>query len=81
MILSLQRALQYEEIRVASAKPQTISIGNHAEVLEYYQQAFLTFDPMLLPKILNSMWELDKTFQFLEQYYVGNMEKKQDRSQ
>jgi hypothetical protein len=51
MILSLQRAFQLEEIRVASTKPQRIRIVNGADRVEYYRRAFLSLDPMLLPRI------------------------------
>lgn len=52
IILSLQRAFQLEEIRVASTKPQAICIGDSAARMEYYRRAFISLDPMLLPKIL-----------------------------
>ncbi|KAJ5900294.1 uncharacterized protein N7473_004364 [Penicillium subrubescens] len=54
MILSLQRAFQLEEVRVASTKPQKILIGNDSDRMEYYRRAFLSLNPMLLPKILTS---------------------------
>jgi hypothetical protein len=54
MILSLQRAFQLEEVRVASTKPQKIFIRSDSDRMEYYRRAFLSFNPMLLPKILIS---------------------------
>lgn len=51
MILSLQRAFQLEEIRVASTKPQKVSLREDSEILEYYRRALLSLNPMLLPKI------------------------------
>jgi hypothetical protein len=54
IILSLQRAFQLEEIRVASTKPQAICIENSPARMEYYRRAFISLDPMLLPKILTT---------------------------
>ena len=54
MILSLQRAFQLEEIRVASTKPQVIRIGDSSDRMGYYRRAFLSLDPMLLPRILTT---------------------------
>jgi hypothetical protein len=51
MILSLQRAFQLEEIRVASTKPQKVDLREDSQMLEYYRRAFLSLNPMLLPKI------------------------------
>ncbi|KAJ5982289.1 hypothetical protein N7451_012389 [Penicillium sp. IBT 35674x] len=54
MILSLQRAFQLEEIRVASTKPQAICIGDGPDRMEYDRRAFLSLDPMQLPRILTT---------------------------
>jgi len=54
IVLSLQRAFQLEEIRVASTKPQAICIGDGPGRIEYYRRAFLSLDPMLLPRILTT---------------------------
>ncbi|CEJ62858.1 hypothetical protein PMG11_11343 [Penicillium brasilianum] len=54
MILSLQRAFRLEEVRVASTKPQKIFIRSDSDRMEYYRRAFLSLNPMLLPKILTS---------------------------
>ncbi|KAJ6103457.1 hypothetical protein N7486_005884 [Penicillium sp. IBT 16267x] len=51
---SKRRAFQLEEIRVASTKPQAICIGNDPDRMEYYRRAFLSLDPMLLPRILTT---------------------------
>jgi hypothetical protein len=53
MILSLQRAFQLEEVRVASTKPQKIFFRS-SDWMEYYRRAFLSLNPKLLPKILTS---------------------------
>jgi hypothetical protein len=57
MILSLQKSFLCEEIRVSNINVPTLRIESHPEVLEYYRQAFLTFNPELLPKILASLGE------------------------
>lgn len=54
IILNLQRAFQLEEIRVASTKPQAICIKDSSARIEYYRRAFISLDPMLLPKILTT---------------------------
>lgn len=54
MILSLQRAFQLEEFRVATRKPQKILTGNDSDRLEYYRREFLSLNPMLLSKFLTS---------------------------
>lgn len=51
ILRDLQRAFQNEEVRVASTKPQMINIGNRVEVINYYTQAFLSLDPLLLPRV------------------------------
>ncbi|KAJ5481361.1 hypothetical protein N7475_000173 [Penicillium sp. IBT 31633x] len=79
MILSVQKAFQCEEIRVSSMEPLTLSIESQAGALEYYRRAFLTFDPMLLPKILASMSEVEGTFIPFEQNQLCNMERNLDR--
>jgi len=59
MILSLQKAFQLEEIRVASTKPQAICIGNGSGMMAYYRRAFLSLNPMLLSKILMTALEIE----------------------
>ena len=54
MILSLQRAFQLEEVRVASTKPQKMCVREDSDLSEYYRRAFLSLNPMLLPKIFTS---------------------------
>lgn len=51
ILTSLQRAFQNEEVRVAAVLPQRIDVKNRAEVIEYYTHAFLSLDPLLLPRI------------------------------
>lgn len=51
IILSLQRAFQHEEIRVASTEPRSFCIGNASDRIEYYRRAFLSLHPMLSSRI------------------------------
>jgi hypothetical protein len=51
ILTSLQRAFQNEEVRVAAVLPQRIDVKNRAEVINYYTHAFLSLDPLLLPRI------------------------------
>lgn len=80
MILSLQKAFQCEEIRVSSTKFQNLGIGHQQEVLEYYQRAFLAFDPMLLPNILASLCESNDITNLYGENQLTNMESNLDRS-
>jgi hypothetical protein len=80
MILSLQKALQCEEIRVSSTKVRKLRIESQLEVLGYYRQAFLAFDPMLLPKILASLSEATDIPNTYGQNQLTNMERNLDRS-
>ncbi|KAJ6103954.1 hypothetical protein N7486_004176 [Penicillium sp. IBT 16267x] len=63
IILSLQSAFQLEEIRVASTKPQAICIGDGPDRMEYYRRAFLSLDPMLLPRILTTALAIEPKFE------------------
>jgi hypothetical protein len=51
ILTSLQRAFQNEEVRVTAVIPQRIYVNNRAEVINYYTHAFLSLDPLLLPRI------------------------------
>jgi hypothetical protein len=51
ILTSLQRAFQNEEVRVAAVVPQRIDVKVRAEVINYYTHAFLSLDPLLLPRI------------------------------
>lgn len=80
MILSLQKAFLCEEIRVSSMNVPTLRIESHSEVLEYYRQAFLTFDPVLLPKILASLGEATDIPEKSGHNQCTDMERNSDRS-
>ncbi|CAG7933069.1 unnamed protein product [Penicillium olsonii] len=80
MISSLQKAFQCEEIRVASTKVQKLRIENQAEVLEYFRRAFLAFNPLLLPKILESLSESSEVPNRFDQKLLANRGKNLDRS-
>jgi hypothetical protein len=80
MILSLQKAFQCEEIRLASTKFQTLRIKSQSEVLGYYRRAFLAFDPTLLPKILASLSKANDTTYRTEQNQLTDMERYVERS-
>jgi hypothetical protein len=80
MILSLQKAFQCEEIRVSSTSFRTLRIKSQLEVLGYYRQAFLAFDPTLLPKILASLSKAEDITYSTGQNQLTNMERCLDRS-
>ncbi|KAI2760688.1 hypothetical protein DTO012A8_9637 [Penicillium roqueforti] len=80
MISSLQKAFQCEEIRVASTKVQKLRIENQSEVLEYFRRAFLAFNPLLLPKILDSLSGASEVPNRFDQKLLTNREKNLDRT-
>ncbi|CAG8900132.1 unnamed protein product [Penicillium nalgiovense] len=80
MILGLQKAFQCEEIRVSGMEFRTLRIESQLEVLGYYRQAFLAFNPMLSPKILASLKEANDLTTLLWHYQLTNMERNLDRS-
>lgn len=51
MVLRLHQAFQLEEELVALTMPQEVYYDNDASTYEYFQRAFLSLDPRLLPKI------------------------------
>ncbi|CAG8121950.1 unnamed protein product, partial [Penicillium nalgiovense] len=73
MILGLQKAFQCEEIRVSGMEFRTLRIESQLEVLGYYRQAFLAFNPMLSPKILASLKEANDLTTLLWHYQLTNM--------
>lgn len=79
MILSLQKAFQCEEIRVSSMKPMILRIESQLEVARYYRRAFLAFNPMLLPKILDSFGEANISI-LSDPHQLCNMEWRLERS-
>ncbi|CAG7935627.1 unnamed protein product [Penicillium salamii] len=79
MISSLQKAFQCEEIRGSSTKFRTLRIESQLEVLGYYRQAFLAFDPILLPKILASLSKAEDITYSTGQSQLTNMERCLDR--
>ena len=80
MILSLQRAFQCEEIRVSSMKPRILRIESQLEVAGYYRRAFLALNPMLLPKILDSLGEAINIPTLSGPHQLCNMERGLERS-
>ncbi|CAG8213573.1 unnamed protein product [Penicillium nalgiovense] len=79
LILGLQKAFQCEEIRVSGMEFRTLRIESQLEVLGYYRQAFLAFNPMLSPKILASLKEANDLTTLLWHYQLTNMERNLDR--
>ena len=80
MILSLQKAFQREEIRVSSMKPRILRIESQLEVAGYYRRAFLALNPMLLPKILDSLGEAINIPTLSGPHQLCNMESGLERS-
>lgn len=60
IILSLQGAFRQEDIRVGLKMPQSIRIGNVLHRVKYYRRAFLSLNPMLLPKIFTAVMETEQ---------------------
>ncbi|CAG8413257.1 unnamed protein product [Penicillium salamii] len=80
IISNLQKAFQYKEIQVSNTKFQTLRIKNQLEVLKYYQQTFLAFDLILLPKILTSLSKTEDITYSTEQNQLTNIKRCLDRS-